>query len=935
MESRERIIPIETLLMRKNRTARLPTKERVSSVFRFLLFAGIIGALSVSTYIGTSGLVKRDLEARLEMEATNVQRAFVDRIQGYSDTLLNLKAFISRTGVKSAEDFRSLLSEMKVFEYYSGASTIGISLIFPKKELKEFERIFEFNSKGFSENSTENSSDKDLVSAIVLIEPETVKSKKVFGFDMMSNEERRSSINQALALNKTVVTAPVRLFTDEIALNNKITPVSFLMYVPFQTSEPVLKVPDGKSSTGVIYAAFRYQDLLDEIFGPASLGSEKWNFLLSYNDGSKTEVLYDRFTPNLTNETLFSKKTFSIYGKTYTLSVSPLPSFYESSDRYLPLLAAIGVLFVGCLMLLLYRSTLKQLQEEKEARLRSKRTHEKLRLQTTLLSKLNRFGMTISKQFDPDVVLQKFFEFGEKEEFEYVAILREEDESGELALITPIGQTSSSIHLSELNSLFGAVNRIGQNDLDHNPKFLEELNLFSYSDWQILRVRFNQRSSFLVLGLKLESIDDEDIELMKSTFSQLVVALETAVLLQKAEESSRLKTAFLANMSHEIRTPLNALLGFSQILTSTNVSEDKKAQLSGSIQKNTNLLTRIIDDILDIAKVEAGKIDIVNSQVSLKDLLRDTLEVFELEAREKEVFFSLEIKTELPQKIRTDEYRFKQILYNLISNALKFTERGHVTVRVYSEQQGGLAHLTFEIEDTGVGISKELQSRLFTAFYQGDLSTTRRFGGSGLGLTLSRRLALEMNGDISLLSSVPDKGSIFSFQIETPVVPNTGTFRDLSNRGETDPSHSKKAKKNESPSSQGALFQRNVLLVEDSEDNQVIFTHFLRQAGANVMVATDGEEALSQARQIQNLDVILMDIQIPKMDGHEVTRTLRKEGLSIPIIALTAHALESEKRRCFEAGCNSQITKPVSYGQFIEAISIQLQPKSSDPLPLA
>ncbi|MAV90394.1 MAG: hypothetical protein CL676_03170 [Bdellovibrionaceae bacterium] len=919
--------------MPRSKLPLLPEKERFSSFAHIFLFALIISALSVSTYIGTAGLVQRDMEARLDLEASNIRRAFVDRIQGYSDTLLNLKAFISRTGIKDDNDFKSLLSEMKVFEYYSGATSIGISLIFPRVQKDKYEKLFDVKIKGLA-STLDKPDERDLSSSVILIEPESVKSRKALGFDVLSDPARKRAVEQSLALNKTVITQPINLFTDQLLSNsNKQAPLSFVMYVPFETSEQVLKVAEGKPTTGVIFASFKYQDLLDEIFGPASLDEEKWNFVLTHLGESKSELLYDRFHSNLDNPAFKSSTQFSIYGQTYALEVLPLPTFYKSSDRYLPLLSAIGIFLLGSLMLLLYRSTLRQLREEKTARIRTRKTHEKLRLQTTLLSKLNRFGMTISKQFDPEVVLQKFFEFGEKEEFEYVAILREESDSNDLSIITPLGQSYSNIQLTELNGLFGAVNRIGQSDLDHNPKFLEELKLFSYSDWQILRVRFNQRSSFLVLGLKSESIEEEDIELMKSTFSQLVVALETAVLLQKAEESSRLKTAFLANMSHEIRTPLNAILGFTQILTSSHISEDKRIQLANSIEKNTDLLTRIIDDILDIAKVEAGKIDIVIAKTSLEGLLKDTKDVFELKAREKEVQFNLEIKTELPSFIRTDEYRFKQILFNLISNALKFTERGQVTVRVYCEMVENKAQLTFEIEDTGVGIPKDLQQRLFTAFYQGDLSTTRRFGGSGLGLTLSRRLALEMDGDICLLSSTPGKGSIFSFFIQCQTQMNTRFFKEISNgtiKRRVAENTAVAESKKETEKKDGPLRGRNILLVEDSEDNQIIFTHFLQQAGASTIVAADGEEALTQARQIQNLDLVLMDIQIPKIDGREVTRTLRDEGFKLPIIALTAHALESEKRRCFEAGCNAQITKPVSYSFFIETIQKELVKKENE-----
>lgn len=903
-----------------------PGRERFQSALNFTLFSIIIGALGLLTYIGTSSLVYRDMQARLDMEAIDIERSLTDRIRSYSDTLLNLRAFLTRTGLEQSNDFRNLLSEMKILDYYTGVSLFGLAVVFPHDQKEKYEKLIGYKIHSLNNAEKENGK-PDLIAALVSVEPESLRMKRVLGFDMYSEPLRQEAITQALALNTTVITAPLVLLQDQFSTSPSKEKLGFVMITPFQTQKRFLSIPGSASPTsGIITAGFTYQVLLDEIFGSPSLENEQWNFTLSSDSLDGTKVLYDRFHPESELSGISSVRSFSIYGQTYQLKVTPLPSFFTVTDRYLPLFTCFGVLLVGSLMLLLYRSTLNQLKDEKVARLRSRRTQEKLKQQTTLLSKLNRFGMTISKQFDPEVVLKKFFEFGEKEEFEFVSILREEENSKDLVLITPSGRTSSSIQLSQINELFGAVNRIGRSDLDHSPEFLKELRLSSLSDWQMIRVRFNQRSSFLIIGLKSESIEEADIELMKSTFSQLVVALETAVLLQKAEEGSRLKTAFLANMSHEIRTPLNAILGFTQILTKSYVPEEKKIQLVDNIEKNTDLLTRLIDDILDIAKVEAGKIDIVPVRTSFETLLKDTVDVFELKAHEKGIDFILEIKTELPRFIRTDEYRFKQILFNLLSNAVKFTDHGQVVVRVYSEMQGShLTRLTFEVEDTGIGIAKDMQERLFTAFSQGDLSMTRRFGGSGLGLTLSRRLAEEMNGDIELLFSELGKGSIFSFQVTCPAIVENGFFRELPENAPAPTEKQVTRLQGLTPTDHVPLSNRKVLLVEDSEDNQIIFTHFLEQAGANVVVAADGKEALNQARNIHDLDLILMDIQIPFIDGREVTRTLRKEGFKAPIIALTAHALESEKRSCKEAGCNDQITKPTTYTDFVDTITHQLE----------
>lgn len=905
--------------------SRRQTYVRAKKWLNLALFLCITLILCFGSFWGIHRLIRDDLQSRLDIQASKIRQAFIGRLQSYSDALFHLSAFVNQSGLITKDEYQKLIAGMKIFNQYPGISAVAVSVLFDHEQQALFEDIVNDYNKGSRLFPKRNLGARDLQSAVLLIEPSTASRKNTIGFDSLSDPKRREALEMSIQLNAAVMTAPLHLVSNSlIPSGNKKKDLGFVLSVPFSVkgSQVSKKLANLETINGNVQAGFRYNDLLEEVFGAPSVSTEKWNFTLREVSNENSEVFYDRFeTQRPPEDDLVSIDQFSIYGRTYELVVTPLPNFFSHSDRLLPLVASAGVLLVGFLLLLLFKSTLNQLEDERLARERSRQTQIKLRRQAVLLAKLNEFGMSISKESDPDLILLKFFEFGEKEEFESVTILREIDDSEILEIIRAGEQLYSELKVSDMNGLLGALSRIGKKDIEQTPIFLEQLGAKDLRDWHVLRVRLNNKSSFLFLGLRSEEIEKEDIELMHSTFSQLVIAFENTALLRRAEESSRLKTAFLANMSHEIRTPLNAIVGFSQMLSKAPANSDRRERLTQYIQKNTELLTHLVDDILDIAKVEAGKIEYSVQATRLDQVLAETKAVFELRARDKGIQLRMDLKTDLPRTIQTDEFRLKQILYNLIGNAVKFTDRGAVSIRVYSEREGPGVLLTFEIEDTGIGIALEHQSKLFDAFFQGDASTTRKFGGSGLGLALSRRLASELDGSISLLSSMPDKGSIFSLSIHCETSKTVSYFNTLDDLL----SHSGVNSDIQPQEAIPSLSGKTILLVEDSEDNQIIFTHFLEQAGAKVLVAGDGREAIQQVHQIPELDLVLMDIQIPIMDGKAATKTLRSEGFTLPIIALTAHALESERRSCIQAGCNGQITKPVSSETLIREIARYLK----------
>jgi signal transduction histidine kinase len=378
---------------------------------------------------------------------------------------------------------------------------------------------------------------------------------------------------------------------------------------------------------------------------------------------------------------------------------------------------------------------------------------------------------------------------------------------------------------------------------------------------------------------------------------------------EDAEKANFSKTQFLANMSHEIRTPIGAILGFTDLMKNPVNAPEENIKYMGIVERNSQQLLRLIDDILDLSKVEAGKMTMEIIEFSLTEMLADFISVMTFKAQEKQIKFKFKFDSPVPDIICSDPVRLRQILINIVGNALKFTDQGHVELRISFANPV----LKFTIADTGIGISKAQESHLFLPFSQADTSTTRKFGGTGLGLVLSRRLANALGGKLELIESKEGHGSTFLIEIRSDLLPHAKLVSQESLASSSIPLQNI----GDSPQ---VLRGLKVLLVEDSLDNQMLITTYLSKEGAQVKSASDGVKGIELAL-AENFDLLLMDIQMPILDGHKATRKLRKLKYSKPIIALTAHAMKEERIKCFESGFTEFLTKPIQKNRLIETLS--------------
>jgi PAS domain S-box-containing protein len=513
----------------------------------------------------------------------------------------------------------------------------------------------------------------------------------------------------------------------------------------------------------------------------------------------------------------------------------------------------------------------------------------------------------------------------------------------QLWLQSILDNTTSLIYIKDLSGRYMLVNRrftevlnidhdkvINKTDYDFNP--IELADHYKLMDQKVIRTRksveieewidtVEGERNFLLIKFPL--LDEEgnifgisgiatDITERAHYQQELIQATKDA------EEAKKMQEQFLANMSHEIRTPMNGIQGMTNLLLETSLTHEQN-EYAKIIRRSSNNLLVIINDILDFSKIKAGKLVIEKIDFSLKDVLENVKDVFGHRMEKKELDLLVEIDPEIPDLLRGDPYRLNQVLVNLVGNALKFTDKGHVRISVkFKAATATGAILHFSVADTGIGISKDNLPHIFDSFSQAGVDIARRYGGTGLGLAICQQLVRIQNGQITVTSE-PGKGSSFDFGIPYDFCEDVRQLQ--------------KAVTNIDDYA-GLLTGKRFLVAEDNEVNQTLIEHVLRKAGGIVRIAGNGQEAVDELKANPGYDLIIMDLQMPVMGGYAASRMIRGEmKMGIPIIAMTATALIGEQQRCLEAGMNEYMTKPFEFHDLYRCIAVLLGKVIRRPAP--
>ena len=822
------------------------------------------------------------LQIRFQLESQRITSKISTSVTAYTQLLRGAAGFFAGSNTVNRQEWHDFVEKLDLDQNYKGLQGLGFSLLIKPNQLPEHLKLI--RAQGFSDYIIKPEGERDVYTSIIYLEPFSGRNLRAFGYDMFSETTRKAAMELARDTGATAISGKVTLLQE-----TKVdVQAGLLAYHPVYANGATLQTVEQRRAAlrGWVYSPYRMNDLMT-----AALQNELANVRLEIFDNQSTQadaLLYDsgaKREDGFLQKLAYPKpivERLEMEGRYWTLRYTPLASFAayaQADDDYKELLG------VSTIILLLFIIGWALINTRQRAEFMA-----------------DRLTASIRKSEDQLRIVM---------ESAQIAIFIA-DATGKITFINAAALKALGYNYQDVQGKLLSILL----DSQEYPRVAEHIDATLRGEQLVANWLLKPKNgSSILFELLTQILPDgrllaigNDITERKRYESALITAREAAELANAS------KSEFLANMSHEIRTPMNAIIGLSQLALNTPLNQQQHDYLDKILSSSEHLLA-ILNDILDLSKIEANRIAINLEEFDLYEIVHNLESLFFARAKEKSLLFQLAIDNTVPHFLRGDALRLQQILANLISNSIKFTEQG--SVRLLISQVSGTTEATrlkFAIEDTGIGITDQQQQGLFQPFVQADGSISRRYGGTGLGLAISRKLLQLMSSDIHLQSKL-GQGSLFLFEL---------SFAVLKQDNHTDVTLPKHIPATTQQLALAAADLRDikVLLVEDNPINQQVASEFLKHAGLKVVTANDGQQALDLL-ELYQFDVVLMDIQMPLMDGLQATRKLRQQSkyADLPVIAMSAGVSMTEQEQCLIAGMSDFIPKPIDPIQMLAKLT--------------